>query len=290
MDKEKVNNKSLSYKTVFVQNVPLSCTNEHLKEIFSTAGSIQEAFVVPPKDREECIKKRQSLVAFVSYFSHDDAEKAAKSRPGTFIIEGRSLKVKFANKKKFSKNNKTKGFKSNNENDNDSHVVSDEIANFGYEMVPINNIAFSKKEEGTPDTNNLHSSSETSIQKQEVIPKTYSVSITGFPDSYTIKDFAKIWKSKGFAIPEKFSISSKEIIGNDDKQQEAVVEMDKKQAALKVLTNLSGMVVGNNILSASLVLDPNSKEFKKTAKRSRMIIRNLSFQCTDDDLREIFSK
>lgn len=273
-----VNKKLLSYKTIFLQNIPLSCTNEHLKEVFSTIGAIQEAFVVPPRDREEYLKKKQSLVGFVSYFSHDDAEKAARSRPGTFVIEKRRIKVKFANKKKFSKNQSKSNKLDASTNNLENQTVDDKIADFGFEMVPVDSP--SNDDQSNTNTNDSNEIEKDSDNQKS---KSYSVCITGFPDNYTIQDFAKIWKLKGFALPEKFSFTS-------EHGGEAVVEMNKKQAALKVLTNLSGMVIGKNTIKASLALDPDSKEFKKTAKGSRMIIRNLSFQCEEDDLRKVFSK
>ena len=284
--------KGLSYKTVFVQNIPHTCSNEELQEVYSVVGPIKEAFVVQPKNLDDYIKERKSLVGYVKYHSREDAQRAVNfKRP--FFIEGKRTKVTFANKKLTKKRKKRSTTMSvEDEAINEQQNTADIIADFGFEIVPVHKEA---EEEADTKSHNL-TSTEKNMEEEDLKqknfcaaqPKTFTVCISGFPYSYTIEDFAELWKIKGFDVPENFSIIS--VNNNSAKEQQASVEMNRKQSALKVLTHMNGLTIGNITFKATLKLDPDSEAFRKDARRSRMIVRNLSFKCTEKDLRDVFQK
>ena len=276
----------LSYKTVFVQNVPTSCTREQFHEVFSTIGPIREAFVNKPKNLDEYIKDNRSLVGFVTYLSHDDAEKAAKSRPGTFVIDKKRLKVRFA-RKKISEKKKRKMLQTTETNTplHKKQNAADIIADFGFEIVPLDTPIEKQIETVVEDQIEQDEFKSKSFEKSAP-SKTYKVGISDFPESYTVQNFVELWKRRNFDMPEQFSIEPEE----EGTGRKAIVEMGRKQAALRILTHLNGLVLGNSTVKATLMLDPNSKDFERTAKRSRMIVRNLSFGIKEKQLREAFEK
>merc|ERR1739838_549490 len=57
---------------------------------------------------------------------------------------------------------------------------------------------------------------------------------------------------------------------------------------LKAVTKINGALIKSKPLKASLLMDPTSKEFGKSAKKSRLIIRNLGWDCTEEDLISAF--
>ena len=279
--------KQLSYKTVFVQNVPTSCTREQFHEVFSVIGPIREAFVNKPKNLDDYIKENKSLVGFVTYLSHDDAEKAAKSRPGTFVVDKKRLKVCFA-QKKISDKRKRKMLESAKQTDQSQpkkRNAADIIADFGFEIVPIETQSVAL-EKIVDDDDQEDIEIESKPGDKSAPAKTYKVAISNFPDSYTIENFVEVWKAKNFDMPEEFSIEPKK----EGSCRQAIVEMGRKQAALRILTHMNGLFLGDSTLRATLVLDRNSKEYERTAKRSRMIVRNLSFGIKEKQLREAFEK
>ena len=276
----------LSYKTVFVQNVPSTCTNEQLHEVFSVIGPIRQAFVNKPKNLEEVVSSNKSLVGFVTYLSHDDAEKAANARPGSFVIEKKRLKVCFA-KKKLTVKKKKKTALQENDISAKQYRAADIIADFGFEIVPIQKPKTEIEKDNVIEERMDADDAIPKAQKKK-LSKTFQVEISGFPDSVDIETFVNLWKQKGFAVPEQFSIVNEK--KGSDICRKAVAKMGRKQSALKILTHLNGFTLGEATLKATLLLDPNSEDFDRTAKRSRMIVRNLSFGVKEKHLREAFEK
>merc|ERR1719234_1497106 len=59
---------------------------------------------------------------------------------------------------------------------------------------------------------------------------------------------------------------------------------------MKVVSKLNGILFQEHELKATILVDPNSKEFKRAAKKSRLIVRNLSFWCDESELATAFEK
>ena len=71
----------------------------------------------------------------------------------------------------------------------------------------------------------------------------------------------------------------------------AFVRFKEYKSAIRATQKIPGRKVRKSgVLSACLLTKENKFPSKKTLQQSRLIIRNLSFQCSDDDLREEFSK
>ncbi|XP_076800852.1 RNA-binding protein 28-like isoform X2 [Clavelina lepadiformis] len=252
--------KTMSHKTVFVQNIPPTCTNDQLQEVFSVVGPIKECFVVKPKDK--MAEERKKFFGFVTYHSPDDAKTAVNSPANTFIINGVKTKVIFAKRKKSAKEQTKKVSTKEQSQDLDFEIVSSDQPD-----------KVTKGKKAVRDA------------KLEELPSGVTVVLTGFPKSFTITHFVKLWKLKKLDLPEQFILPQKE-----DNDCVAHAVMANKQLALKTVSRLNGFSFEGKIIKATLVLDHDSKDFRKLSKRSRLIIRNLSFLCTTQDLQATFSR
>uniref|UniRef100_H2Z3J2 RRM domain-containing protein n=1 Tax=Ciona savignyi TaxID=51511 RepID=H2Z3J2_CIOSA len=240
-------NDTLSHKTVFVNGIPPSCSNDQLKETFSVIGPIKEAFVVRPKSGNV----NRKLFGFVTYQSNDDAKSAVNSTSNTLSIDGTNVKVIFAKKKKFSKNIKKKPKNTNNEN-------------IGFDIVPLENVNSSKLEKPveSSDFNNK-----------------FVVAIEG---PRNLEDMNTVWKKKSLG----------DISANNLRQENKTffVSFPNKQKALKVASRLNNIAFNDFPVTAALQMDPESKDFRKSSKKSRLIVRNLSFFCSEEELKNVFKK
>lgn len=78
---------------LFIGNLPFSATNESLKELFETAGEVEEVHIIMDK-----ISKRSKGYGFVDMKTEDEAENAIKILDGT-ELEGRKINVNIARPK-----------------------------------------------------------------------------------------------------------------------------------------------------------------------------------------------
>merc|ERR1712136_237819 len=86
----------ISYKTLYLRRIPNSCSNDQLKEVFSTMGPVKEAFVVKRKDGGG--SENKSCIGYVTYHIHEDAQKAIKSA-SSLLLNGAKVMMDFARKK-----------------------------------------------------------------------------------------------------------------------------------------------------------------------------------------------
>ena len=76
---------------LFIGGLPFSTTEEHLRDLFATAGAVESAAVVMDRDTG-----RSRGFGFVEMATAEDADAAAKKFDGQ-VLEGRTLKVEVAN-------------------------------------------------------------------------------------------------------------------------------------------------------------------------------------------------
>ena len=254
----------LSYKTIFIEGIPPSCSNDLLTETFSIKGTIKEAFVV--KNNAEA----KSRVGYVTYETREDAEEAAHSPYGTFVIDDVKLKTKFANKKKPVQKH---GKKLNiiESKDGKSLTVVEKEQNVSLNIL---------SRMWTQKTKLDKSSQQKNKTNKKV--KDFCVVITAGGKKIPINPLIKLWSEKGLKQPLKVQI--------DQLNGVYYMVMQSKQDCLKAVTKLFGMFLHGMPLKVYFLMDPSSKDFERTCKKSRLIVRNLSFNCTEEDLRKTFEK
>nr|CAB3265475.1 RNA-binding protein 28 [Phallusia mammillata] len=253
---------TVSHTTVFVQGIPAACSNDQLNEIFSVVGPIKKCFVIKKKDSAENDSEKLRYVGLVSYQTVDDARKAVNSPPDKFEVNGSALKVCFARKKKFSKAALKK--EKQNTTSSDFEVVKN-------------------KAEDRPEDSNTTDKNSTkpkSGSKSDTLSKC-TVAVSGLPSTFTKSKLKEVFKKKNLGSVLDVSLHSKE-------PKVFHVSMANKQSALKAIFQLTGKVIDNCTIKAVLVVDTTSKDFRKSSKRSRLIIRNLSFNCSEEELKSAF--
>jgi len=251
---------SVSHKTLFIQGIPNSCSNEQLQEVFAAAGPVKKCFVVKHKTLKEGKMKKKTLVGFVTFEQPDSAERAINELKSNFIVNGVHLRITFAKTKrcvKAEKQHKNKVATANNA-----------------EKMPVPKEPYSEND------------TKPKFNKKESLNKckaSVTVVISGLPRSYNVECILKIFKKMQINEP-----SSLEKSHEDQSLIHAV--FPSKQSALKVLSNLSGKYIGKHRVKAELAVDTSSKEFQKSSKKSKLIVRNLSFQCSEKELSDVFEK
>ena len=89
----------ISYKTLYHRRIPDSCSNDQLKEVFSTMGPVKEAFIVKHKDSKGDDTANKTCIGYVTYHIHEDAQKAIKSA-SSLLLNRTKVLMDFARKKK----------------------------------------------------------------------------------------------------------------------------------------------------------------------------------------------
>nr|XP_002130575.2 RNA-binding protein 28 [Ciona intestinalis] len=247
-------------QTFTVMNDTLSHKTVFVKGIPASCSNdqLKETFSVHGPIKEAFVVKTKSeheskkCIGFVTYQTNDDAKSAVNASPSTLEVDGHKLNVIFAKKKKFSKGNKNKR----------KAAVSNEEA--GFDIVPL-------------ECDN----SDKTVEKVEEVATSnkFIVAIEGLK---SINDISSLWKKKSLG-----EINSADV----KKENETVlVSFPNKQKALKATARINNTYFNDVVIHAALQVDTDSKEFRKSSKKSRLIIRNLSFFCTEDELKSEFKR
>jgi len=254
----------LSYKTVFVEGIPSTCDNDLLTETFSIKGTIKKAFVVKNNTEDK------PRVGYVTYETREDAEEAAHSIYGTFMVNNIKLRTKFANKKKPVEKH---GKKINliESKDGKSLTVVEKEQNKSLNILSRMWASKSRLDKQSQKTD-----------KTKKKNKEFCVVVTASGRKIPTNVLVKLWVEKGLKNPLKLQI--------DPLNGVYYLVMQSKQDCLKAVTKLFGTFIHGMPLKVSLLMDPSSKDFERACKKSRLIVRNLSFNCTEEDLRKAFDK
>ncbi|XP_078485237.1 RNA-binding protein 28 [Ciona intestinalis] len=219
---------------------------------------LKETFSVHGPIKEAFVVKTKSeheskkCIGFVTYQTNDDAKSAVNASPSTLEVDGHKLKVIFAKKKKFSKGNKNKR----------KAAVSNEDA--GFDIVPL---------EGD--------SSDKTVERVEEIATSnkFIVAIEGLK---SINDISSLWKKKSLGEINPADVK--------EENESVLVSFPNKQKALKATSRINNIYFNDVVIHAALQVDTDSKEFRKSSKKSRLIIRNLSFFCSEEELKSEFKR
>ncbi|XP_077965753.1 RNA-binding protein 28-like [Styela clava] len=274
------NKDDLSRATLFVRGIPPSCSNDTLSEVFSVAGPIKECFVVKYKSSSE--ENKRPCIGYVTYMTPDDAKSALRKED--FKIDDSTLKISLAKKKKFSKKKDKKL-----EGDTFEIVKSD---SHNSEMDTVERQEEPEKMPPKQDSKNGNS-----LNSKD----TFTVIVTGFPALYKTEHVINLWKKCGLKEPREVIFPSENIEDSEsteksepdteakDLRQSAKFIVDTKQAALKAYNKLSDKNIGKkkNYKLKVNFLTPEGNQ--KAARKSRLIVRNVSFKCTEGDLKKTFS-
>ncbi|KAK3577695.1 hypothetical protein CHS0354_025760 [Potamilus streckersoni] len=249
-------------KTLFVRNLPFSATNDALEKLFGEVGPIKQCFVVREKGSEKC-----RGFGYVIYSMREDAVKAKDEIKS---LDGRKLFITYADKKKRQKKKKEKDGKETTESEENSTGVKTKEDNTE-EDDSSKGIKTAKKDKTQSD--------RISYQRAK------TVIAGGFPPDVTEEDFQHLLQKMNVKNVAKFSITS-----NNDKQ-EARILFKSVRDAKRGITKINGKQhKGHELTAVPLKQSKDRVIPQKVLKKSRLIIRNLSFKCSEDSLREAFQK
>lgn len=111
-----------------------------------------------------------------------------------------------------------------------------------------------------------------------------TIVVTGLTLEVSQKDLRKLCTNFGTVEHVEFPVSERS-------EPTAFVRYVDYRNAIRAVQKLPGMKVKNsNVLSSVLLTKEDQRPSKKMLGKSRLIIRNLSFKCEEDELLEIFSK
>lgn len=254
---------SLSFKTVFVQGIPQTCSNEQLTELFSTQGPVKKAFVV----KKKFDNPRQSIVGYVEYHKHEDAKAASQAPFGMFEVNQTKLKVQFARKRVVEDDGKKKKFEK-----------------FSEKSELNQNLSILERLWSTKCKMDVKPEPEgAKYQPKQQASNNHCVMVsTASNEKINLSTLQSLWAEKKLKRPAKVLV--------DGESNILYAMMASKQDCLKAVTKLNGQMLGLKTLRVFFLMDPKSKDFEKTSKKSRLVVRNLSFACTEEDLVTAFEQ
>ncbi|KAI0090642.1 hypothetical protein BDY19DRAFT_904925 [Irpex rosettiformis] len=251
--------------TIFVSNLPYSATSTDLKTLFSDIGPVRSAFVVLEQGTDT-----SKGVGYVSFAIREDAQLAvnkATEGSGDLVLDGRSLRVQWAG---------SKPLKDRHEKNTQEHAT--------------------KQEPSKPrPTKQPHPSGP----KDPLAIRT--IFISGLPSSI---DSKTLWKKvRKYEGAEKVEWPAK--INSIEDASAAHVLFSTPSTAQEAVNKLHAHVFKGSLLSVTLKkrLDGLAKPVKPKATKTsvearkntpapsranRLIVRNLPFDITEQDLRAVF--
>ncbi|XP_065897360.1 RNA-binding protein 28-like [Dysidea avara] len=255
-----------SEKTLFVRGLDYSTTDTQLEEAFSDYGPIKTCFTVKDKGTKDKCRG----FGYVIYCTRDDASRAIE---GVKNIKGRKVQVSFAAKREPKKGKRKK-----------SEVKDDEATDEVTTKKP-------KLDNAQSNDDDVSKTAKKAVTATEAKPKsgsTVSVKastavLTGLPSGVTKKQIYKRCRKVGEVVNITYPVEGRD---NDT----ALVQYSNHQVTTKAISALNGKIFKGSTLSAVLFIQENKKISKKTLQRSRLIVRNLKFKCSEETLSEIFSK
>ncbi|XP_065676054.1 RNA-binding protein 28-like [Hydra vulgaris] len=283
--------------TLFVRNLPFDINAQKLEEEFSKFGPIKKAFVVKDKDNAS----RCRGFGYVQFVLQADTDKALKAK---LCIGNRDLKCSYANKKpKHEKRKKIENDKNDQtENKNLSNEENQEQkASFSQ---PNKNIKF-KKSIPIKDEN-IQNVKSTSDEKTKCVKEKLTTSISdpnlqNTENQKPISDLqrtlvisgltAKVKRKNIRILCEQFGEIENIVYPVSDRVEvTAFVRFKDFKSTIRAVQKIKGQKVKkSNTLSAVLLTKEGKFPSKKVQQKSRLIIRNLSFKCEEQDIRDSFS-
>ena len=192
-------------------------------------------------------------------------ESCDKAKALVKVIGGRPVKISLAETKAKSKNSKHESTVINgdhgNESDSDEH---------DYESMT------SKRGRGT----NFRKPKSERNQARFDIGRT--VIVRNLPEGTTEDQLSGACQGVGEIQAVTVQVENGSVIGQ--------VSFQNHKQARSAVHKLEGATVGGVKVNAVLLSKANKNVSQKTLKKSRLIVRNLSFKCDENHLEEVFSK
>ncbi|XP_078364761.1 RNA-binding protein 28-like isoform X2 [Oculina patagonica] len=269
--KSKSEDRSLvSQKVLFVRNLPFTTTDQDLENLFSEVGPIKRSFVI----RDKGAKSLCRGFGYVTFALADDAQRAIDV---VKTFGGRQLSVCFADKKPKHEKRKMKQAASA-EVDDDANNKDKEVE----EMSPDDD-----DEEEMPPKKKLKSSEqEEKIKTQKRgtgrdIGRT--VVLTKLATDLNQNHIRKKCRKIGPVEKVTYPVEGRE-------EPTAFVIFQSHKDAREAVQKLNGKMFKGNFIEVSLLSREGKQPNVKSLKKSKVIIRNLSFKCKEDDIKKFFSQ
>ncbi|ESO84060.1 hypothetical protein LOTGIDRAFT_229578 [Lottia gigantea] len=278
-------------KTLFVRNLPFTATDEQLENVFNEIGPVQRCFVVRKKGEEKC-----KGYGYVKFSLLEDAVKAQSKK---IFLNGRRLLTHSADKKKITDDKPTKK-KRKQKPDSDgedeqipSTEVEEERKRSNQEKKYLRSITLVVSGLTSHYTytqvSNLFNKYLVIIltHRSLIYFSKYLVIILTYRSPIYFSKYLVIILTQVSKLLKDVKTLSKIIypvqeVGNVHLRFKSI--RDTKRAERKLNnTNINGIDIKAIQLS-------EHQKLPRDIKRCRLIIRNLSFKCKIDTLKQIFSK
>ncbi|XP_045196395.2 RNA-binding protein 28-like [Mercenaria mercenaria] len=248
--------------TLFVRNIPFHFTKDKLEDKFSEFGPIKQCFIVNDK-----VSGRSRGFGYVKFTLLEDAKKAQES---DLSLEGRKVSVDYADiSKKVKKTPRKPKIKKETEN-HDSNVHDDSDHDTKDIVV---------KEEKESDDEKVKEKAKNSQNLK--YHKAKIVSVTGLPHSVTDGELNNFVNKIGV----KHVAECKLLTGGKEAHLKFKCIRDAKRAIRK----LHNHAYKDSMLQAVQMSQDVTGQPQNVLKKSRVIVRNLAFQCNEEQLQKAFS-
>eukprot|EP00794_Sanderia_malayensis_P019156 gene19156-21076_t len=241
--------------TLFVRNLPYNANDGKLEDIFSEYGPIKRCFVVKDRDKEQMCRG----FGYVTFVTQEDANKALAT---TVRIENRKLKLSIADKKPRQRDN----YQPKNKK-NDTDIAAD---------VLDNNV------ESKESDVELKDKKITPTKRQIIEEDKRTVILTDLGDKATKSKLKQLCAKQGKVERIEFPAQGR----IDDA---AIIVYKSIKSAVRASQKLDRAMFNNSTISACLLKKEGKQGIKKLEKL-QLIVRNLSFECTEKHLNEAFGK
>ncbi|XP_069105565.1 RNA-binding protein 28-like [Argopecten irradians] len=259
-------------KTLFLRNLPYSTTNEKLEEIFGDIGPLKTCFVVKPKGAEKC-----RGFGYVAYSMMEDAEKAKETIKS---VDGRKIMIVYAERKKENRM-RMEAYsyrKAPHVKEEVKEEATDEQSSGGHGEN-------SEEDDDEEDDNQKEKSS--GMDKQQIkYLWSKTLLVTGWKKNTSYDDVEKYITKLNIK-----NINKLEFPLRNCEQPTAMVRFkcirDKNTGQRKFEANRGEK---GYTLSVRCQKDSFNVVSQRALKQCRLIVRNLSFNCTEGKLHEYFEK
>ncbi|XP_064629377.1 RNA-binding protein 28-like [Lineus longissimus] len=249
-------------RTLFIRNLPLTTSNEKLEDIFGNIGPLKKCFVVKEKGKDIC-----KGYGYVTFSLQDDANKA---KTNVKIVGGRKVQIDFADKKSKRKQQikkEKKPVKSALDSSDDEEIVLKDAVKSLEEKSP----------EGTAEKCALPEDVQAASQGNR--RKVGILDMSDLPKGVRRADLDVYLKGTNkHMLNLKFPIKGQE--------GRASVMFTNKATAMNALM----LIKKRTLKGRKLKIDIKTQAPVVNLKKAKLIVRNLSFQCNEENLRQVFSK
>ncbi|KAJ3331737.1 RNA recognition motif-containing protein [Blyttiomyces sp. JEL0837] len=262
-----------SRSSLFVRGLPYDATGADLEAFFSEIGPVRQCFVVGDTSTTSATTEGEASVTdgskknkgygFVHFAIAEDAVKAIEELKEVKFMGKRPLLMEIALKKK--------GMKERAEERKNAGTTEEVKEKEG----GADEAKTTKKEPKSSKPPVIHKPSKPFVPK---VTGSKVVILTGLPEGLNSKQLNHKVRKMGSVVDLVFPVP-----GSDDPNV-AHVTYSSHEEANAAITKLDKHIFKGSTITATL------KEKSTISTKPRLIIRNLAFTATEDDLRKIFSK